>query len=50
MRGNPQVLYDQMYSTNPQFRQFADSMRGKSPEEAFRENGMDYDQIRQMFR
>lgn len=45
-RGNPQALYQQMYQTNPQFRSFANSMRGKTPEQAFRENGLDYSQVR----
>lgn len=46
--GNPQMMFDQMYYTNPEFRNFADSMRGKSPEQAFRENGLDYNQFRGM--
>ena len=37
-----------MYQSNPQFREFADSMSGKSPEQAFAENGYDYGQIQQM--
>ena len=44
--GNPQTAYVQLYQTNPQFRQFADSMRGKTPEQAFRENGLDFNQFR----
>ena len=47
--GNPQRAYSQLYQSNPQFRQFADSMRGKTPEQAFRENGLDFDQFRSMF-
>lgn len=46
--GNSQALFDQMYQTNPQFRDFANSMRGKSPEEAFQENGFDYSQFKDM--
>lgn len=49
-KGNPQAIYSQMYQTDPRFRQFADSMRGKSPEQAFRENGLDFDQIRGLIR
>lgn len=48
--GNPQMVYRQMYQTDPRFRQFADSMKGKSPEQAFRENGLDFDQIRGLIR
>lgn len=47
--GNPQAAYNQLYQTNPQFRQFADSMRGKTPEQAFRENGLNFDQFRSLF-
>ena len=45
-QGNPQALYQHIYQTNPQFRSFADSMQGKGPEQAFRENGLDFDQVR----
>ena len=48
--GDPSQLYAQMYRYDPQFRQFADSVRGKTPEQAFRENGLDYGQVRNMFR
>lgn len=48
--GDPQAVYDQMYQSNPQFRQFADSMSGKTPEQAFRENGLDFDQVRRSIR
>lgn len=47
--GNPQAAFNQMYQSNPHFRQFADSMRGKTPEQAFRENGLDYNQFRTLF-
>lgn len=47
--GNPQAAFDAMYSSNPQFRQFADSMRGKTPEQAFRENGLDFGQFSPLF-
>ena len=40
-----QMIFDRLYNTNPQFRQFADSMRGKTPEQAFQENGLDYGQF-----
>lgn len=48
-QGNPQALFNQMYQTNPQFRSFADSMQGKSPEQAFRENGLDFNKVRGFF-
>lgn len=40
-----QMIFNRMYQSNPQFRQFADSMRGKTPEQAFQENGLDYSQF-----
>ena len=45
-QGPSGLLFNRMYSSNPQFRQFADSMQGKTPEQAFRENGFDFEQFR----
>ena len=39
------MIFNRMYQSNPQFRQFADSMQGKSPEQAFQEQGLDYSQF-----
>lgn len=47
--GDPQAALNSMYQNNPQFHQFADSMRGKTPEQAFRENGLDYGMFRGLF-
>lgn len=47
--GNPQQAYNSMYQNDPTFRRFADSMRGKTPEQAFREYGLDYNQFRRLF-
>lgn len=46
--GDASALYSQLYQSNPQFRTFADSVRGKTPEQAFREHGLDYNQYRNM--
>lgn len=46
--GPSAALFNQMYNGNPQFRQFADSMNGKTPEQAFRENGLDFNQFRNL--
>ena len=46
---SPQAAFQSFYQSNPQFRQFADSMQGKTPEQAFRENGLDFGQFRGMF-
>ena len=40
-----QMIFNKMYQTNPQFRQFAESMQGKTPEQAFQEQGLDYSQF-----
>ena len=48
--GDPQAMYDYMYRSNPDFRQFADSVRGKTPEQAFREHGIDFAQVRGLMR
>ena len=45
-QGSSNAIFNQMYQNNPQFRQFADSMRGKTPEQAFRENGLNFEQFK----
>ena len=40
------MIFNRMYQSNRQFRQFADSMQGKTPEQAFQEQGLDYSQFR----
>ena len=45
-QGPSNVLFNQMYQSNPQFKQFADSMRGKTPEQAFNENGLDFNKFK----
>jgi hypothetical protein len=37
-----------MYRTNPQFKRFADSMQGKTPDQAFMENGLDFNQFKNL--
>lgn len=52
--GNPEALFNHMLQTNPQFRNLAESVRGKTPEQAFQEFGYDFnevkDQARNLFR
>lgn len=48
--GNAQQMFDQMYQTNPQFRDFANSMKGKTPEQAFQEKGFDFSQFKNIVR
>lgn len=48
-QGNPQALFNQMMQSNPQFRAFAESMKDKTPEQAFSEYGLDFSQFRGLF-
>lgn len=43
-----QMIFNKLYRTNPQFKAFADSMRGKDPQQAFQERGLDYNQFQNM--
>lgn len=45
-QGPSNVVFNQMYQNNPKFRQFADSMRSKTPDQAFKENGLDFNQFK----
>lgn len=49
MNGDPQTVVNNMLNSNPKFRQFAQSMQGKTPEQAFKEFGLDFNQIRGFF-
>ena len=40
------MIFNKLYNGYPQFRQFADSMQRKTPEQAFQECGLDYNQYR----
>ncbi len=46
--GPSNAVFNQMYNNNPQFRNFANSVRGKTPEEAFKQNGLDFDDFRSL--
>ena len=45
MQGDPSALISNLEQTNPQFAQFAQQMRGKTPQEAFRAYGYDFDEV-----
>ena len=45
-QGPSNVIFNQLYQNNPDFRKFADSVRNKTPEQAFSEYGLDFDQFR----
>jgi len=44
--GNASGFVMYMMQTNPQFAEFANRMRGKTPEQAFAECGLDYSQFK----
>lgn len=48
--GGAEQMFNQMYRSNPQFRDFANSMKGKTPQEAFQKNGFDYNSFKNMMR
>ena len=50
MQGNnPNAVYNYMIKNNPQFAQFVEANKGKSPEQIAQENGIDLNQIRRFF-
>jgi len=38
---NPDTMFAELYNNNPQFKQFVDANKGKSPEQIAQENGID---------
>lgn len=48
--GNPQGLMNQLMRTNPQFAQFVAQNQGKTPQQAFRDNGLDFSEVQQLIR
>ena len=39
-------MFNQMYQNNPNFRQFANQVRDMTPEQAFKQYGLDFDQFK----
>lgn len=46
--GNPDQIAQQMMQRNPQFRQFVEQNKGKTPEQVAREHGIDLSQFKSM--
>jgi len=44
--GMIRTMFENKYNTDPRFRQFADSVQGKSPEQVCQEYGIDYNDAR----
>lgn len=47
---NPDVMFNQLMRTNPQFAQFVNANRGKSPEQIAHENGIDINVLKQFMK
>ena len=47
-KGDPSALMRSLMQTNPRFAQFVAQNQGKTPEEAFREHGLDYSQVKRL--
>lgn len=48
--GNPEQIAQQMMQSNPQFRQFVEANKGKTPEQVAKEYGLDWNAIMGQFR
>lgn len=46
--GNPEQIAMNLMNKNPQFRQFVEANKGKSPEQVAKENGIDLSQFKNM--
>ena len=42
------MIFNMLYQRNPQFRQFANSVRGQDPQQACQNLGVDYNQLQNM--
>ena len=45
-QGSSNVIFNQLYQNNPNFRQFADEVRNMTPEQAFSRYGLDFNKFR----
>lgn len=46
--GNPEQIAVNLMQRNPQFRQFVEANKGKSPEQVAKEHGIDLSQFKNM--
>lgn len=49
-KGNPDVLFEQMMQSNPQFAKFVNDHKNKSPQQIAQEYGLDIGMINQFMR
>lgn len=45
MQGDPSALITNLCQTNQQFAQFVEQNRGRTPQEAFKAYGYDFDEV-----
>lgn len=50
VNGDPSAAFSNMMQTNPQFRQFVEANKGKTPEQIASEHGIDFNQVKQFLR
>lgn len=43
--GNPEIIAQNMMQSNPSFKRFIESNKGKTPQQVAQENGIDLNQI-----
>ena len=48
-RQGPEAVFAALMGSNPQFRQFVEQNRGKSPEQIAREHGIDFAALQSKF-
>ncbi len=46
----PEIIYNQLMRSNPQFRDFIEANKNKSPEQIAREYGVDFNDLQQLLR
>lgn len=49
-KGNPDAVFENMMKTNPQFAQFVEENKGKTPEQIANHYGVDFTKISQYLR
>ena len=50
INGDPAAAFGRMMQTNPQFRQFVEANKGKTPEQIASEYGIDFNQVRNLIK
>lgn len=48
--GNPEAMFKQMIQNNPQFKQFVEQNKGKTPDQIASENGLDLNMLKSLMK